>query len=191
MHQPFIKFLTQQFTYFLFIIFIIISSVIVSDGNINTDKLSVVLKDTYYDNYTKYTARTDIKQHFRFTDFSIRIDKPTIVDYLLSVWIIGLVWQEIKIFYNYGFKDYLRSWNNIINSVTNSLYVASFTLKYISFFKVKYHRDRIFDSTFWDMAVNMNESNIDAQDQVINTIYWLNNGNIYFFFYMIKFKIIF
>ena len=89
MHQPFIKFLTQQFTYFLFIIFIIISSVIVSDENINTVKLSVMLKDTFYENYTKYTERTDINQHFQFTDFSIRIDRPTIVDYLLSVWIIG------------------------------------------------------------------------------------------------------
>ena len=77
----------------------------------------------------------------------------------------------------------MRSWNNIINSVTNSLYVASFALKYISFFKVRYYKEKILDSNFWEMAVKMNESDTDAQQDIINTIYWLNNGTYFYLIY--------
>lgn len=86
------------------------------------------------------------------------------------------MWQEIKIFYYYGFKDYLRSWNNIINSITNSLYVASFALKFICFIKITNRVEKVRDSSFWEKAVKMNSSNIDAQKEIIDIIYWLNNG---------------
>ena len=93
MDQPSIKFLNQQFTYFIFIILIIISSVFITTDTLNTDKLSNILDSNFFENYTTYTLRTDIHQHFNFTDFSIRIGKPTYIDYLLLVWIIGLLFK--------------------------------------------------------------------------------------------------
>ena len=100
----------------------------------------------------------------------------------------GLVWQEIKIIVNYGMKDYLRSWNNVINFITNSIYVASFTLKVICFFKVNARLERVNDSSFWEMAVHMNKSNIESQQEIIDTIYWLNNGIEFLFLNLILVK---
>lgn len=95
MDQPSIKFLNQQFTYLIFIILIIISSVFITTDTLKTDKLSTILDAKYFANYTTYTLRTDIEQHFNFTDFSIRIGKPTYIDYLLLVWIIGSLLKNI------------------------------------------------------------------------------------------------
>jgi hypothetical protein len=56
--------------------------------------------------------------------------------------------------------------------------VASFTLKIICFFKVNARLDRINDPNFWEKAVKMNSNDIEAQQEIIDTIYWLNNGII-------------
>jgi len=63
--------------------------------------------------------------------------------------------------------------------------VASFTLKIICFFKVNARLDRINDPNFWEKAVKMNPTDIEAQQEIVDTIYWLNNGiilnDLYFF----------
>ena len=83
-------------------------------------------------------------------------------------------------------KDYLRSWNNVINFITNSIYVASFTLKIICFFKVNARLERVNDSSFWEKAVHMNKSDSESQQEIIDTIYWLNNGIEFIFMFNIS-----
>ena len=56
--------------------------------------------------------------------------------------------------------------------------MASFTLKIICFFKVNARLDRINDPNFWEKAVKMNSNDIESQEEIIDTIYWLNNGII-------------
>ena len=51
--------------------------------------------------------------------------------------LLGFLWHEIKQGYTDGLKDYLLSWNNIVDSCMNILYLSSFALKYYVFFKVK------------------------------------------------------
>ncbi len=50
---------------------------------------------------------------------------------------LGFLWHEIKQCYQDGLKDYLLSWNNIIDLCMNILYLASFTLKYYVFYEVR------------------------------------------------------
>ena len=49
---------------------------------------------------------------------------------------LGFLWHEIKQAYGDGLKDYVLSWNNIVDSSMNILYLSSFALKYYVFFEV-------------------------------------------------------
>lgn len=89
MDQPSVKFLTQQFTYFIFIGLIIVSSVIISTETVNAEKFSDILGPQFFGNYTVYSQRTDIDPHFNFTNFSLRLYRLTPIDWVLLVWIIG------------------------------------------------------------------------------------------------------
>lgn len=89
----------------------------------------------------------------------------------------GLIWQEIKQLYNNGAKDYLRSWNNIFNSLMNVIYVSSFGLKYYTMIMVRITKNRVLNEQFWEKASTLNETDYAGQKDAYNAIYWLNNGN--------------
>ena len=56
---------------------------------------------------------------------------------VILILFLGFLWHEIKQGYTDGLKDYLLSWNNIVDSCMNILYLSSFALKYYVFIKVK------------------------------------------------------
>jgi hypothetical protein len=180
MKQPCIKFISHTISYMAFIIMLIISSLQFAAEQQDTIKLSSFLNMShspiFFNNYTSYVERTDIPEHYKFSDFSIRIDRPSSLDIAITIWIIGLIWQEIKILYTYGIKDYLRSWNNIVNSSMNILYVSSFGLKYYTMFVVSLNKKKLLDQNFWNMLARVNTTDVDAQNEFTNTVYWLNNG---------------
>jgi hypothetical protein len=87
-----------------------------------------------------------------------------------------MIWQEIKEIYNYGIKDYLRSWNNIVNSAMNILYFAAFGLKYYTMLIVRLNINKLNSEAFWREIVSVNETELDKQIDIYQTFYWLNNG---------------
>ena len=89
-------------------------------------------------------------------DFYFRHNSPTWIDITITIFIVGktetcvnrrlednsdvfsgFLWHEIKQCYADGFKDYLLSWNNIVDSCMNILYLSSFALKYYVFYEVR------------------------------------------------------
>lgn len=58
----------------------------------------------------------------------------------------------------------------------NVLYVSSFGLKYYTMVVVRLNKIKVLDSRFWQNAVNLNATDSDAQKDVFDSIYWLNNG---------------
>ena len=108
MDQPSVKFLNQQFTYFIFIGLIIVSSIIISSETKEAEKFSNILEPKHFVNYTTYALRTDIDPHFNFTDFTLRLYRLTNLDWVLLVWIIG---------YNYGifFIKMIKVNNSLLN----------------------------------------------------------------------------
>ena len=49
---------------------------------------------------------------------------------------IGLIWSEIKQLWELGLADYLSDMWNILDFITNSLYVATITLRVIAYLQV-------------------------------------------------------
>lgn len=103
----------------------------------------------------------------------------------MYIFCVGLIWQEVKNAFHYGFRDYLSSWNNIFNSIMNILYVSSFSLKYYSIIAVRMAKSKALDANFWKNAIHLNETNYDAQREIFNNLYWLNNGENFFFYFIV------
>ena len=61
--------------------------------------------------------------------------------FLLSTWSVhaklaGLVWAEVKQLWDDGAKVYMQDMWNILDFITNSLYIATFTLKLVAYLRV-------------------------------------------------------
>lgn len=67
-----------------------------------------------------------------------------LIDYLLILWIIGMVWSDVKRLWYEGLEDFLEESRNQLSFVMNSLYLATFALKVVahSQFKNKEETER-------------------------------------------------
>uniref|UniRef100_A0A3P9NWP4 Short transient receptor potential channel 1 n=1 Tax=Poecilia reticulata TaxID=8081 RepID=A0A3P9NWP4_POERE len=54
------------------------------------------------------------------------------IDYLLILWIIGMVWSDVKRLWYEGLEDFLEESRNQLSFVMNSLYLAAFTLRIVA-----------------------------------------------------------
>ena len=48
----------------------------------------------------------------------------------------GLIWSEVKQLWDVGLQEYVNDMWNVIDFVTNSLYVATVALRVVSYFEV-------------------------------------------------------
>ena len=55
-------------------------------------------------NLTRYARSEHLRWRFDETDFFLRRDTPSRGDLILTVWVFGLIVNEIKLLYQYGFK---------------------------------------------------------------------------------------
>jgi hypothetical protein len=60
----------------------------------------------------------------------------------------GLIWSEIKQLWDVGFQEYAHDMWNVIDFVTNSLYVATVALRIVSYYKVSQHPGRLVYCTY-------------------------------------------
>lgn len=51
----------------------------------------------------------------------------------------GLIWSEVKQLWDVGLQEYVNDMWNVIDFVTNSLYVATVALRVVSYFEVSFH----------------------------------------------------
>lgn len=49
---------------------------------------------------------------------------------------VGLIWSEVKQLWDIGLHEYVNDMWNVIDFVTNSLYVATVALRVVSYFQV-------------------------------------------------------
>ncbi|KAM9552967.1 short transient receptor potential channel 1 [Salvelinus alpinus] len=59
------------------------------------------------------------------------------IDYLLILWIIGMVWSDVKRLWYEGLEDFLDESRNQLSFVMNSLYLSTFALKIVAHSKFK------------------------------------------------------
>ncbi|CAI5444589.1 unnamed protein product [Caenorhabditis angaria] len=109
--KPFIKFLSHTGSYIFFLVLLIMASqrVQVIDQLFNTGEFR---KET-------------------------RGPPPTIIECAILLWVLGLIWVEIKQLWESGLFNYCRNLWNILDFITNSLYLCTFALRVVSYYQVE------------------------------------------------------
>ena len=62
--------------------------------------------------------------------------KPSLVESFILAWVAGLIWSEIKQLWDVGLKEYISDMWNVVDFITNSLYVATIGLRTVAYFDV-------------------------------------------------------
>ena len=55
-----------------------------------------------------------------------------------QVWVAGLIWSEIKQLWDVGLKEYVSDMWNVVDFITNSLYVATIGLRLRAYYDVSW-----------------------------------------------------
>ncbi|XP_032811120.2 short transient receptor potential channel 4 isoform X2 [Petromyzon marinus] len=74
-------------------------------------------------------------QQIARTDPNMQGPSPTLVEWMILPWILGLIWAEIKQMWDGGFSEYVHDWWNLMDFVMNSLYLATISLKLVAYLK--------------------------------------------------------
>ncbi|CAM1302717.1 TRPC1 (predicted) [Pycnogonum litorale] len=115
LRKPFIKFICHSASYITFLFLLILAS-----QRIET-RFSIWRTPT--------TSSSEVTTK--------RGAQPTLVEWMILAWVMGLIWNEIKQLWEDGLMEYISDMWNIIDFVTNSLYVATIGLRIVAYFQVQ------------------------------------------------------
>nr|XP_033334164.1 transient receptor potential-gamma protein isoform X5 [Megalopta genalis] len=116
MRKPFIKFICHSASYFTFLFMLILASQRIE---------SVIGNWMGHDVVEHEPAPTK------------RGAAPTIVEWFILAWVSGLIWSEVKQLWDVGLEEYVNDMWNVIDFVTNSLYVATVALRVVAYHRVQ------------------------------------------------------
>ncbi|KAJ8409590.1 hypothetical protein AAFF_G00229910 [Aldrovandia affinis] len=63
------------------------------------------------------------------------------IDYLLILWVCGMVWADVKRLWHEGLSDFLSESRNQLSFIMTSLYLSTFALKLVAYSKFKSRTD--------------------------------------------------
>ncbi|XP_029674559.1 transient receptor potential-gamma protein isoform X3 [Formica exsecta] len=116
MRKPFIKFICNSASYFTFLFMLILAS----------QRIENVIDNWMgHDIVESEPARTK------------RGAAPTVVEWIILAWVSGLIWSEVKQLWDVGLEEYVNDMWNVIDFITNSLYVATVALRVVAYYRVQ------------------------------------------------------
>lgn len=83
---------------------------------------------------------------------------------------LGLIWSEVKQLWDVGLQEYVHDMWNVIDFITNSLYVATVALRVVSYFQVSLYVSQSLVYIFW------NEANSHFTSSFYIVIIWKENN---------------
>eukprot|EP00095_Tigriopus_kingsejongensis_P000849 maker-scaffold1971_size23625-snap-gene-0.2 protein:Tk00849 transcript:maker-scaffold1971_size23625-snap-gene-0.2-mRNA-1 annotation:"transient receptor potential-gamma protein isoform x7" len=119
LRKPFIKFICTSASYFTFLFLLILAS----------QRIEVVIAEWFQNERLKQWLSNDVTTK--------RGSTPTLVEWAILAWVAGLIWSEIKQLWDVGLREYINDMWNVIDFVTNSLYVATIALRIVAYYKVQ------------------------------------------------------
>ncbi|KAJ8303131.1 hypothetical protein KUTeg_019527 [Tegillarca granosa] len=159
MQYPCIKFIGHTMSFLAFLVMILTLSV--TERPSAQKKLSVF--KSVYEHYIIYKNLSTDKLP---DDFVVRTFEPEFIHLLLTLWIIGMLWQEMKQVYAEGIYNYFDSLYNYLDYAVLTLYITSFTLRYVTIFKVNIALEYFVSNSSWSLLL---QKHSDSTEQ----FYWL------------------
>ncbi|CAH1397843.1 unnamed protein product [Nezara viridula] len=118
LRKPFIKFICHSASYFTFLFLLILAS----------QRIETLL------DWAGGDGSGSIQPPLVTTK---RGSLPSIIEWMILGWVAGLMWSEVKQLWDVGLEDYLADMWNVIDFITNSLYVATVALRVVSYYQVQ------------------------------------------------------
>ncbi|CAG9820158.1 unnamed protein product, partial [Phaedon cochleariae] len=112
MRKPFIKFICHSASYFLFLFMLILAS-----------------QRQFLQSFLGVEEGQEVSTQRGAT--------PSFVEWIILSYVSGLIWSEIKQLWDVGLEEYVRDMWNVIDFITNSLYVATVALRIVSIYQVR------------------------------------------------------
>ncbi|KAK8395889.1 hypothetical protein O3P69_005780 [Scylla paramamosain] len=120
MRKPFIKFICHSASYLTFLCLLILAS----------QRIETVIVDWF--------GATPTLKKWVATDVTTRRGAPpSLVEWLILAWVFGLIWSEIKQLWDVGLREYVADMWNVIDFITNALYVATIALRIVAYYQVQ------------------------------------------------------
>ncbi|XP_064481679.1 transient receptor potential-gamma protein-like isoform X2 [Ornithodoros turicata] len=119
LRKPFIKFICHSASYVTFLFLLMLAS----------QRIETVVVEWFGSEEMKMKVRSDITTK--------RGAAPSIVEWMILAWVSGLIWSEMKQLWDLGLGEYVSDMWNIIDFITNSLYVATVALRVIAYLQVQ------------------------------------------------------
>ncbi|XP_076619198.1 transient receptor potential cation channel gamma isoform X3 [Colletes latitarsis] len=116
MRKPFIKFICHSASYFTFLFMLILAS----------QRIEGLIGDWVGHNVPQHEPAP-----------TKRGAAPTIIEWFILAWVSGLIWSEVKQLWDVGLEEYVNDMWNVIDFVTNSLYVATVALRVVAYYRVQ------------------------------------------------------
>ncbi|XP_076281851.1 transient receptor potential cation channel gamma isoform X3 [Lasioglossum baleicum] len=117
MRKPFIKFICHSASYFTFLFMLILAS----------QRIESVIGN--------WTGNEEVVKSE--PERTKRGAAPTIIEWFILAWVSGLIWSEVKQLWDVGLEEYVNDMWNVIDFVTNSLYVATVALRVVAYYRVQ------------------------------------------------------
>ncbi|XP_063232007.1 transient receptor potential-gamma protein [Bacillus rossius redtenbacheri] len=122
MRKPFIKFICHSASYFTFLFLLILAS----------QRIESVIFDWF--------GPADAKRAPAPEPLDVTTKRgagPSIIECFILAWVCGLIWSEVKQLWDVGLEEYANDMWNVIDFVTNSLYVATVALRVVAYYQVQ------------------------------------------------------
>ncbi|CAH1779725.1 unnamed protein product [Owenia fusiformis] len=167
---PYMKFMANTVSYMIFLALIVVFSLTESPADEYTFSQQPGVKE-FYKEYTNKSYNTN---GVFLDDFYVRPHLPNVMDYILSVWVVGLVWQECKQLYGEGLEGFVDSWFNLMDFSMLTGYLASFVLRFLVRIKVTMALDFFTHRSSWESLVNGDPRSVYKQYWLIADRYYWN-----------------
>ncbi|XP_013421841.2 transient receptor potential-gamma protein isoform X1 [Lingula anatina] len=118
LRKPFVKFICHSSSYFTFLFLLILAS-------------------QHIESIDSITLWGESKASSSLQLGEIRGAPPTIIEWMILLWVIGLIWAEIKQLWDEGAQEYIQDMWNILDFATNTLYIATITLRIVAYMNVE------------------------------------------------------
>ncbi|KAL7041237.1 hypothetical protein ACKWTF_000683 [Chironomus riparius] len=151
MRKPFIKFICHSASYFTFLFLLMLAS----------QRIESVM-----DFSGESTPAADELPTKRGA-------APTLIEWMILSWVSGLIWSEVKQLWDVGLQEYVHDMWNVIDFITNSLYVATVALRVVSYFQVQ--KEMAIDASAADLA----REKWDTWDPMLISEGLFSAGNIF------------
>ncbi|XP_070179708.1 short transient receptor potential channel 7-like isoform X2 [Littorina saxatilis] len=168
--QPMVKFLGHTVSFLIFLLLLIISSI--ESGKRVSNKITLGTRydhiATHYKAYRQELGRGEVPYG---EDFPLRPHDPTITEYLITIWVAGMLIQEAQQIFKSGAKAHF---NDLYNAVDFCLLVGYIGALVLSFWTMHLSKGAIQELEGKNVTMMLAD-----RKQTDLHIYWLNTDRMH------------